>query len=251
MISVKDLQSEDSSFHSTDVHEDTLPGNIVNDPLHCEERLDFSADERGEAEKNYRTLKHDEKLNRLFLVLEIIVELFEVDMSVFLVKRSFDLRKALCYQLYRPLVVSVLWKGTTVKGIGHLNGICRCIISLYAKCFVHKIRVNQRNVVAVSIIEYEQHRLTSSFGRDSEKTGQHIPPVHSLKLVHNDTGFLIFTVCVYSRHSQLTTCGTGQCPQSGSQSQMVRVEGGTKRYILQKNSWSVLSLCFLLLLCVL
>jgi hypothetical protein len=166
MISLKDLQSEDSSCYSSDIHEDTLvtlstPSNIVDDCLHCEEYADISADERAEDDKNYRTLKHDEKLNRLFLVLEIIVELFEVDMSVFLVKRSFHLRKALSHHSYKPLIVSVLWKTSTVQGIGQLNSICGCIIGLYAKCFVHKIRFNQRNVVAVSIIEYEQHRLTS------------------------------------------------------------------------------------------
>jgi hypothetical protein len=153
----RDLQSGDLPSHSLDVHEDMLvtlsaPNNIVHDSLDCEEHLSFCTVERSEAGKNYGTLKHSEKLNRLFVVLEIIVELFEADMSVFLVKRSFNLQKALSHQSYKPLIVSVLWKTGTVQEIGHLNYICRCIIGLYARCFVHKIRFKQRNVITVSII---------------------------------------------------------------------------------------------------
>ncbi|XP_021931674.1 uncharacterized protein LOC110835608 isoform X2 [Zootermopsis nevadensis] len=153
IYNLKDLQNEDLGFNSSDVHEDTLvthstPNNIVDDGLHCEEYPEGSAYERAEADKNFNTLKDNEKLNRLFRVLEIIVKLFEVDISVFLVKQSFQLQKALRNQLYRPLIVSVLWGTSTVHEIGHLNANCRYIIDLYANCFFHKICYNQRNIVA-------------------------------------------------------------------------------------------------------
>jgi hypothetical protein len=154
IISFKDLQSEDLPCHSSAVCEDPLVT-----PNIAEGLLDVSADERAEANKNYTTLSHDEKLNHLFIVLEIIVELLEIDLSVFLVKRSFQLRKALIHCSYRPLIVSVLWRTNTVQGIGHLNGICRSIIALYAKCFVHKINFNKWNVIAVSIIGFQYHIL--------------------------------------------------------------------------------------------
>jgi hypothetical protein len=174
-MSLIDLQSENSPCHSLDVHEDTFVTqntsyNSVDDSLLCEEHLDFSADERAEADRNYKTLKHSEKLDRLFLILEIIVELFEVDLSVFLVKRSFHPQKALSLKSYRPLIVSVLWRTSTVRGIGYVNDICRRIIALYAKCFVHKIDFNKRNVVAVSIIEYRQKVSLVLFGVGGERT---------------------------------------------------------------------------------
>jgi hypothetical protein len=155
IISFKDLQSEDLPCHSSTVCEDPL----VTLNITTEEDLDFSAYERAEANKNYTTLSHDEKLNRLFIVLEVIVELLEIDLSVFLVKHSFQLRKALIQHFYRPLIVSVLWRTSTVQGIGHLNHICRCIIALYAKCFVHKINFKKQNVIAVSIIGCQYHSL--------------------------------------------------------------------------------------------
>jgi hypothetical protein len=159
IISLKDLQSEDLPCHSLAVFEDPL----VTPNITTEELLDVSADERAEANKNYTTLSHDEKLNRLFIVLEVIVELLEIDLSVFLVKHSFQLRKALIHRSYRPLIVSVLWRTNAVRGIGHLNGICRCIIALYAKCFVHKINFNKWNVVVVSIIGCQHPSLCLGF----------------------------------------------------------------------------------------
>lgn len=148
IILFKDLQSEDLPCHSSAVCEDSL----VTLNVTTEEVLDFSADERAEADKNYATLSHDEKLNRLFVVLELVVELLEIDLSVFLVKHSFQLRKALVHHSYRPLIVSVLWRTSMVQGIGHMNNICRCVISLYAKCLVHKINFNKWNVIRVSIL---------------------------------------------------------------------------------------------------
>lgn len=148
IILFKDLQNEDLPCDSSAVCEH--PVATVNTAT--EELLDVSADERAEANKNYTTLSHDEKLNRLFTVLEVIVELLEIDLSVFLVKHSFQLRKALIHRSYRPLIVSVLWRTSTVQGIGRLNGICRCIIALYAKCFVRNIGFNKWNVIAVSMI---------------------------------------------------------------------------------------------------
>jgi hypothetical protein len=159
VISFKGLQSEDLPCHSSAVCED--PSVTLN--ITTEELLDVSADERGEASKYYTTLSHDEKLNRLFIVLDLIVELLEIDLSVFLVKRSFQLRRALIHHSYRPLIVSVLWRTSTVQGIGHLNGICRCIIALYANCFVHKINFDKWNVIAVSIIGYQHRSLCLDF----------------------------------------------------------------------------------------
>ncbi|PNF40936.1 hypothetical protein B7P43_G08843 [Cryptotermes secundus] len=155
MITFKDLKNEDLPCDSSAVCEDPL----VTLNTATEELLDVSAEERAEANKNYATLSHDEKLNRLFIVLEVIVELLEIDLSVFLVKHSFQLRKALIHRSYRPLIVSVLWRTNTVQGIGRLNGICRCIISLYAKCFVHNISFNKWTVIAVSTIGCEHHSL--------------------------------------------------------------------------------------------
>jgi hypothetical protein len=147
---VKDLQSEEALVTLNSTLEDSLSG---------EDGLDSPADERAEADEACTTLSHDEKVNRLFIVLEIIVELFEIDLSVFVVKRSFQLRKALIHRSYQPLMVTVLWATSTVQGVGHLNGICRCIIALYAKCFLHKINFKKRNVIGVSIIGCEHHSL--------------------------------------------------------------------------------------------
>jgi hypothetical protein len=151
------LQSEDLPYCSRTVCEDpsvTLNGSTGG-------LLDIGADERAEADKNYSTLSREEKLNRLFIVLEIIVELLEIDLCVFLVKHSFQLRKALTHRSYRPLIVSVLWRTSMPEGIGHLNGICRHIVALYAKCFGHNMNFNKWNVIAVSINGCQRHTVSS------------------------------------------------------------------------------------------
>jgi hypothetical protein len=151
MILLNDLQSEDSSYRSQTVCEDTsvtVTGTTG--------ELDICADEQVEVNKNYSTLSRDEKLNRLFIVLEIIVELLEIDLCVFLVKHSSQLREALVHRSCRPLIVSVLWRTSMLKKIGHPNGVCRRIIALYTKCFVHNMNFNRWNALAVSIIGHQQ-----------------------------------------------------------------------------------------------
>jgi hypothetical protein len=159
MIMFNDFQSEDLPYGSQTVCEDPpVTANGSSGGL-----LDICADERAEADKNYSTLSREEKLNRLFIVLEVIVDLLEIDLCVFLVKHSFQVRKALSHQSYRPLIVSVLWRTNMLKGIGHLNGICRHIVALYAKCFVHNMNFNKWNVIAVSIIDCQHHTVSSRY----------------------------------------------------------------------------------------
>jgi hypothetical protein len=153
VILYEDSQSEELPCCSQAVYEDqSAAANVTTEGL-----LDLSADERAEAAKNYSTLSRDEKLNRLFIVLEMIVELLEIDLSVFLVKHSFQLRKALFHRTSRPLIASALWRTNMAKEIGYLNGLSRSIIALYAKCFVQNMNFNKWSVIAVSTIGCQNH----------------------------------------------------------------------------------------------
>ncbi|XP_069705287.1 uncharacterized protein [Periplaneta americana] len=140
MTSSTDEQSEPSDSVCVDKDECE---DILNKP-------DFDGDyiEAFTEKNSFKTLSSNEKLDRLFLILDIIVELMEDDLSVFLVKNRFELRKKLIQPAFRPLVVSVLWRNSTDQAIGHLNPVCKRIIDIHKNCFSMGITYTKRRVIA-------------------------------------------------------------------------------------------------------
>ena len=110
----------------------------------------FAAHEAEEKERNFKTLDVSEKIERLFLLMDLLVEILELDLSVFVVKRSYNMKNALRNHSFRPLIVFTVWRTSTKEGIGHVNQLCKLIIQLYIRCQQLRMDFEKISIMKVS-----------------------------------------------------------------------------------------------------
>ncbi len=76
----------------------------------------------------YMKLSRHEKIDRIFIVLNLLIKLCEIDLSLWIHRYPFQTRKFMMNPNTCPLIAQLLWKG---NGCGECNTIMRDIIKLF------------------------------------------------------------------------------------------------------------------------
>ncbi|KAJ6643650.1 hypothetical protein Bhyg_08613, partial [Pseudolycoriella hygida] len=91
--------------------------------------MNFQQFERVENEKScYKKLTRNERIDRLFLVLHLLVKLMEIDLSMWIQRYPFQTKNFMCDPNTCPLIGHFLWKG---KEVGRVNSIMRNIFNTF------------------------------------------------------------------------------------------------------------------------
>ncbi|KXJ83226.1 hypothetical protein RP20_CCG007577 [Aedes albopictus] len=78
---------------------------------------------------DFDALSREEKLDRLFLVLRILVKILEYDLTMWIVRHPHNAKENMINSNRMPLIASLLWNENST--IGEVNSIIKRIISLY------------------------------------------------------------------------------------------------------------------------
>lgn len=103
-------------------------------------------DEQKKEKSSFINFPRDEKFQRIFLVLDLLTEVFENDLAMFIIKYSNKLRSNIQNEKTCPLVCSVLWQRH--ESLTAVNSTIRSIITI----FVNMIGLSYptRNIQVVS-----------------------------------------------------------------------------------------------------
>ncbi|KAG4069453.1 hypothetical protein HA402_001752 [Bradysia odoriphaga] len=154
--------------------------------------MNFQQFEKIESEKCcYMKLTRTEKIDRLFVVLNLLIKLMEIDLLIWIQRYPFQTRSHMSNPNTCPLIAHLLWKG---KDCGEMNKMIRDVFSLFTMAvwieFPHdKTDVLARfvNLIAVSVnlsencernnlIEYPNiKRLTDTFAAEMVKSIEGFP----------------------------------------------------------------------------
>lgn len=86
-------------------------------------------DAQNEEKSSFVNLPREEKLERVFLVLDLLIRTLENDFAMFIIRSSSRLRSAIDNKTTRPLVCSVLWQSH--ESVIVINSTIKSIISAY------------------------------------------------------------------------------------------------------------------------
>lgn len=76
----------------------------------------------------YTKLTRNEKIDRLFIVLNLLVKLMEIDLSIWMQRYPFQTRLFMSNPNTCPLIAHLLWKG---KDCGEINVMIRDVLKLF------------------------------------------------------------------------------------------------------------------------
>lgn len=96
----------------------------------------------------YTKLSRNEKIDRLFIVLNLLVKLMEINLSIWIVRYPFETRKSMSNSNTCPLIAHLLWKGK--DDCGEANTMIRNIIKVFATCIWIDFPNDKIDIVAVS-----------------------------------------------------------------------------------------------------
>ncbi|XP_058830239.1 uncharacterized protein LOC131689279 [Topomyia yanbarensis] len=78
---------------------------------------------------DFELLSREEKLERLFLVLQILVKILELDLSMWIMRHPHKAKENMINENRQPLIASVLWHEHST--VGEVNSLVKRIINLY------------------------------------------------------------------------------------------------------------------------
>lgn len=78
---------------------------------------------------SFTNFSREEKLDRIFLVLDLIIQVLESDLAMFLIKYPNKLRSSIQDEKTRPLICSILWKRN--ESLSVVSSSIKTIISTY------------------------------------------------------------------------------------------------------------------------
>ncbi|XP_055628600.1 uncharacterized protein LOC129770037 [Toxorhynchites rutilus septentrionalis] len=78
---------------------------------------------------DFDLLNRDDQLERLFLVLQVLVKILEIDLAMWILRHPHKTKENLIKPTRRPLVASLLWHDHSI--IGEVNTFIKRIINLY------------------------------------------------------------------------------------------------------------------------
>lgn len=95
---------------------------------------------------DYDQLTRDEKLERLFIVLSILVKILELDLSMWILRHPHKTKENMQKDTRKPLLVSVLWNEHST--VGEVNSLVRRIVQLYVNVVALRFPEEDVRVVA-------------------------------------------------------------------------------------------------------
>lgn len=95
---------------------------------------------------DYDLLTRDEKFERLFIVLSILVKILELDLSMWILRHPHKTKENMQKDTRKPLLVSVLWNEHST--VGEVNSLVRRIVQLYVNVVALKFPEEDVRVVA-------------------------------------------------------------------------------------------------------
>ncbi|XP_055606797.1 uncharacterized protein LOC129754646 [Uranotaenia lowii] len=78
---------------------------------------------------DFDQLTREQKLDRLFAVLRVLVKILEMDLAMWTLRHPHKTKENLCSQTRRPLIGSVLWSEHST--VGEVNSLIKRIVQLY------------------------------------------------------------------------------------------------------------------------
>lgn len=108
-------------------------------------------------------LSRDEKIDRIFIILNLLVKLMEIDLSIWIVRYPFQTRKHMCNITTCPLIAHLLWKG---KDCGEMNVIIRNILELFMTCLWIDFPDDKIDILAVSELYCNDKSSSVSWKRE-------------------------------------------------------------------------------------
>lgn len=95
----------------------------------------------------YMKLTRNEKIDRLFVVLNLLVKLMEMDLSLWMQRYPFQIRNFMSNPDTCPLIVHLLWKG---RDCGEMNGMLRDVLKLFTTAVWIDFPNDKTDILAVS-----------------------------------------------------------------------------------------------------
>lgn len=95
---------------------------------------------------DYDLLERDDKLERLFLVLQILVKILESDLTMWILRHPHNAKENMIHPNRKPLIASVLWYEHST--VGEVNSIIKRILALYVN--VTAVRYPADNIQTLS-----------------------------------------------------------------------------------------------------
>ncbi|XP_053687470.1 uncharacterized protein LOC128736972 [Sabethes cyaneus] len=95
---------------------------------------------------DFELLSRVDKLDRLFLVLQILVKIFEMDLAMWILRHPHKTKENMIKPNRQPLIASLLWHEDS--GVGEVNALIKRIIGLYVN--VNGLNYPEENIQVVS-----------------------------------------------------------------------------------------------------
>lgn len=96
----------------------------------------------------YSNLTRKEKIDRLFVVLNLLVKLMEIDLSIWMQRYPFRTRHFMSVHDTCPLIVHLLWKG---KQCGETNMLMRDVLKLFTISVWIDFPADKTDILAVRL----------------------------------------------------------------------------------------------------
>lgn len=114
------------------INEESTMKNSERQPDGQEQQNNFFLwDAQIEAKSSFNNFQTDEKLERIFLVVDLLVQILENDLAMFIVRNSNKLFTCLNSKKRRPLICSVLWQDN--ESVILINETIKKVISIFVK----------------------------------------------------------------------------------------------------------------------
>lgn len=107
----------------------------------------------------YTKLTRNEKIDRLFIVLNLLVKLMEIDLSIWMQRYPFQTRLFMSNPNTCPLIAHLLWKG---KDCGEINVMIRDVLKLFTMSVWIEFPNDKTDILAVRL--KQNYKLWSVHG---------------------------------------------------------------------------------------